>query len=264
MKSLKHLYQIFMWQNVHPQINFEFNDVLVAGFVVNYYLIVLKSKFQELEYTIIVDNIKKPIQITIDSYPNKDNYHTFSVKQLKMLPKKLNKELNRRGLFMTDKDRSKYDGWTSIHRLICCIYSNCKGFPIHHIDKDKGNNCQCNLVPITQELNNEIEKLFTQGEYQKAKSKGRGLWVEQEEKIKEQIKCKKIYNTDNDRIQMDIIKYGITTHKTNVVIKKFRPFIRTQQKIRNILNYFFYKDKFIKWLIGYTSKMYSKEDMYEL
>jgi hypothetical protein len=248
-----------MWQKVHPSMNLECNEILVAGFVGVYYVVVLKNKIQELQYTVIVENIKTPLKITINAEYNRDGYHIFGTNQLEQLPKKLYQELNKRGLFMSEKDRSSYSALTSIHRLVSCIHDNCKGLPIHHIDKDKGNNCICNLVSVTEEINNEIEDLYTiKGKELEAKGKGRELWVKQLNIKKVREEAKKNYKTNNDYVQIDIIKCHIN-QKTKIVIKRFRRIIKTPQKIRDILNYFSYGEMFLKWLNSYSSRLYSKE-----
>ena len=58
---------------------------------------------------------------------------------------------------------------------------------------------------------------------------------------------------------MEIIKYGIN-HTTKEVINKFNQ-IKTPQAIRNLSSYYFYKNEFIEWLKGYSSKKYDKEYM---
>ena len=91
-----------------------------------------------------------------------------------------------------------------------------------------------------------------------AKEKGRELWVKQLNIKKEREERKKHYKTNDDYVQIDIIKCRIN-YLTKIVIKKFKKTIKTPQKIRDILNYFFYCEMFINWLKTYSSRLYSRE-----
>ena len=60
-------------------------------------------------------------------------------------------------------------------------------------------------------------------------------------------KTKRQFVTDNENLHKEIILYSLE-HSTAETIKAFKKYIKTPQKIRDIINFYFYKEEFIKWL----------------
>lgn len=251
-----------MWDKVHNKLQLENNTVLACNFVGGYYVIVTQNNKEPLQHKIFVENIKQPIIINLEAEAKGDGYFIFKTNVLKQLPPKLLSKLLKQGLFMTDnKDRDISITTTSIHRLVCCIHHNCKGLEVHHINKDVGDNSFFNIVPVTSDINKQIECLYRHDKEQ-AINIGRELLNQLEEN--KQNKHKKKYLTNNDRLIKNIIEFGVgRTFKE--MYKRFKKDIKTKQYLRDILSYFFYALEFIQWLIKYNGcRLYSKEHIHEL
>lgn len=221
--------------------------MLNVGFVDNYYLMITQDNKEQLKHTLIIGNITKCIKVTFKAIYNKNGYMVFNIKELKeKIPKKCFNKLLNRGLFKNKKKR-EYNTFTSIHRLVYCINDNCIDKEIHHINKDKSNNTEMNLVSLTGKENKEMEQIKDSKEFKKI---GFKIKDKKEEEKEKKIKKKKSYKANNDKLQMEIIKYAIN-HTTKETIKRYKKFIRTPQKIREIINFYYFKGEFLEWLKYY-------------
>lgn len=242
--ELRRLYRVFMWQKITAtRIQKETDELLNAGFVDNFYVVLIQDKQQPLKHKLIVANDGTITTVTINAIKNNTGYLIFNIKELEKIPVKCLKKMNNNGLFMTDRKRTDYKPYTSIHRLSYCISDNCKGYEIHHINKQINNNKRRNLVKVTSTINKQFEEVWLKDETMKMIVEGHKLNWEQVEK-KMNIKR---YLTNNDRLELEIVKYSIN-HTTKETIKQFKKVIKTPQKIREIINFYYYKDEFIKWL----------------
>lgn len=248
------LYRIFLWEKINPS-KFQLDWFLLnVGFVDGYYMVVLQNKKNELKHLVIVDNIQQPIQLLLDTSYNKGGYIVFNKDKLNAMPPKLMNKLYKRGLFMSQKKERSYNALTSIHRLVSCIDSECIGLAIHHINKRNNDNCIVNLVPVTTSINSQLENMYrgSHASHNTMLSEGYRL-----KELQEQKKInKKRYLKDNDLLQIEIIKYS-RTHTTKETIKKFTQ-IKTPQTIRDIINYYYYKEEFLEWLKTFNRGKYDR------
>ena len=143
------------------------------------------------------------------------------------------------GLFMSKKDRT-YNAPISMQRLVGCLYSDITGMEMHHINKDKTDNSFINLVPLESDINKSIDSLPEEEMIEFGRQKHK----EWEELIN---KKKRDTVANNPKLILDILSIGI--NKTAVaVLKLFKKKIKSIKTIRNILNTFFYKEEFLKYL----------------
>ena len=96
---------------------------------------------------LIIENIKDSKMFKIETMPHKDSYVITSRKCLQdYMPVNAFKTLLKQGLYMTEKAKnSRHDNKIGLHRLNLCLYKNITGISVHHIDKNKQNNCITNL-----------------------------------------------------------------------------------------------------------------------
>ncbi|MBR6162411.1 hypothetical protein IKQ26_00765 [bacterium] len=198
---------------------------------------------------LIVENIKNPIILELKVFHNNSNYMVFLFSELKSkLSKKILSKLLKSGLFMTNKDRDKYNPLVAFHRLVVCIKTNINGLTIHHIDKNKQNNSLDNLLPTTQTDNNEFELLEEDVRLQKGKS---DLLNYKIQKSFNESKHKRTLS-NNEELHKDIISFSLN-NSIQKTIARFNNKIKTSQTIRSIIHYYFYAKDFLNWLkVHYT------------
>lgn len=232
-----------MWQKITAtRIQKETDELLNAGFVDNFYVVLTQDKQQPLKHRLTVANDGTITTVTINAIKNNTGYLVFNIKELEKIPVKCLRKMNKNGLFMSIRKRKDYKPYTSIHRLVCCIDGNCKGLEIHHINKKVDDNRWGNLVKVTQSENKQLEELYWEDERMML-HKGYELKNIQAE----QKQQKKKYLARNEQLELEIIKYSIN-HSTKETVNKFKKYIKTQQRIRDIINFYYYKEDFIEWL----------------
>ncbi len=190
----------------------------------------------------------------LDTSYNNGGYIVFNKDKLNPLPPKLINKLYHKGLFMSYKNRRDYNALTSVHRLVSCIDDECIGLAIHHINKRNNDNCIVNLVPVTTSIHSKLENMYRglHASYETMLREGYRLKEIQEKKKTN----KKMYLKDNDLLQMEIIKYS-KTHTTKETIKRFNK-IKSPQTIRDIINYYYYKEEFLEWLKTFNGRKFDR------
>lgn len=245
-RDLKHQYANFMQGKIKKYANGNGLKVLVSGFIDNYYMAVCQNTKQNLKYTLIVENIKQPLTVELNTYLNQDSYHVCNLYQLtNQLPNKIIQKLMDRGLYKTPNLQRKNTSSFAIHRLVCCIgYMSINNTTIHHINKNKTDNDINNLTPISLSVNIFLDTI---DDYNHMLLAGRMFKDIVDDKIKKEINKHRYSVASNGNLHKDIIEYK-QQHQTKEVVNKFKQYIRTPQAIRDIINYYFYVRDFIKEL----------------
>ena len=247
MLDLKTEYHMFLFDNLYNKL-LDTNKLnyLNDGFIDNVHFSVWQYKDEPLKHLLHIDNIKKPLDITIMCKWGKGKYIVFDKRDFSMpVPDVYMKKLYKQGLYMAS---TNYDSaLMAIHRLVACLSYNLNGMEVHHINKNKSNNCLENIVPTPKEVNRTIEICFK--DMDDLLEIGRRLKKFQKPQKFDRLQQKqKITVGRNERLHLRIIEYGIEHTITATIIKKFKKLIKTPQTIRDILNYFFYRKEFIQWM----------------
>lgn len=249
--TTKELYKQFTHELLNTTLKM-FSDatMLVTNFVDNAYMTVFQDNKEPLKHYLIITNIKKGNVYDIQARYNSGGYIVFNVDDLwKPIPPKQWKELIKSGLFYQDKEgRDRYKPLIAMHRLVSCIgYGDIKGRIIHHVNKIKDDNRLDNLIPCLFQSDN----VYLDTRYKTTDEVYiRGVKGVQDYYKKKLLKAEARQRqtlTLNDNLHLDIIKYALT-HDNKDVIKHFKNKIKTPQTIRDILNFYYHKKQFIRWL----------------
>lgn len=245
--TLKWVYKnLYLSQEIRNKYLYQFNDYTILGqnFVDTTYMMVVEvrdtSYSSKSSFYIIKENVKNPkmSELKVDIY--RDNYIRLNQDGLKeILGEKIFKKLLQNGLFKSKKKRD-YNARTSMQRLVACLYANITGFEIHHINKNKSDNRFVNLVPLDGDTNKRIENLPTEEMIQFGETK-HNEWVEQINKRKRSTL------SENSLLIYDILSHSIGK-KVKEVHRLFKDKIKSIKVIGKILNTFFYKENFLKYL----------------
>lgn len=190
---------------------------------------------------LIIENIKDSKIFKIEIAPHKYGYVITSRKYLQdYMPVNAFKTLLEQGLYMTEKAKnSSHDNKIGLHRLNLCLYEKIAGISVHHIDKDKQNNCIMNLLPITNE---RIHTVLDHEDFD----------LELATKLQKDFKCK-VFKTknqtvaSNDEIILEILNLHVQGLKTNAIIKKMKSKIK-KSSVYKIIKEFFYAKDFLQAL----------------
>ena len=221
--------------------------VLAENFVNNAYIVLFEIQedfsfhhMPAVRRYILVENVSKPILSELKLVPNSDGYITMNKSVLaQILGEKLYKCLAQKGLAMTEETALSLNNRFCWHRLVACIYYNCIGKEIHHINKDVTDNNINNLVPLKKNEHQTIEKMDSEN------CKNISLWYQDQEKIKRRRKRETI--ASNDNVIKEIIESFLLGDSVSKIVKKLNRRIK-KSSVYKIIGRFHYAKEFLFWL----------------
>lgn len=110
---------------------------------------------------IFIGNQQSTEIIELEQIPNDDGYITFGKYNVrdKLVPKPYS-QMKRMGLFESlETAENNRNSPCGVHRLVMCLYSNCIGHKVHHIDKDRQANNICNLINMIKKKHDAVHRL---------------------------------------------------------------------------------------------------------
>lgn len=188
---------------------------------------------------LIIENIKNSKIFKIETTPHKDGYVITSRKCLQdFIPERAFKTLLEQGLYMTEKAKnSSHDNKIGLHRLNLCLYEKIAGISVHHIDKDKQNNCIMNLLPITN------EKIHTVLDHEDSSFE---LANKLQKKFKDKIyKPRNQTVASNDDIILEILNLKLQGLAVEEILKELNFKIKNSS-VYKIIKEFFYAKEFLE------------------
>jgi len=200
-----------------------------------YYIALLESTSSD-RY-IIVENIDKPFVKELKTTLNNDGYVVFKRKDLAdIIPRGLYKNLINRGLTMT-KERGMCinDKQCCWHRLVACLYYNCLGKEVHHINKDILSNEIMNLIPLPNDKHKIIDKDDRNGY-------NFSIAIQQQ-KIKK-LNSKRNTLANNDAIIKQVLLLKAQGLKPRTIVKMMSSKI-CKSKVYQMLKMFYYAKEFL-------------------
>lgn len=239
-KSLERFYRQFSYERVVNAYLKDKNEyvVLAENFVENLYFFIYELDTKH-KYFLIIENIKNPIIKELKTLKNKDGYIVVSKKDFSQkISLKIRKKLAKRGICFTVENGLKCNKYFCLHRLVACLYFDCIGLEVHHINKNTLCNSILNLVPLTPDFHKLVDNDLKNGE-NFAKDVQNHLFS------KKKKRNQTVANSDN--VICEILKYKTCGFPTPKIIDKIQKYAK-KSKIYEILNFYYYLEDFIKWL----------------
>ena len=228
--------------------------ILAENFVGNSYIVLFETQedfsFQSMPVVhrfILVENVSKPIISELKLVPNSDGYITMNKSELsKILGEKQYKHLAERGLAMTEETALSLNNRFCWHRLVACVYYNCLGKEVHHINKAVTDNNINNLVPLKKSEHQIIENMDAEN------GKNSSLWYQEQEKLKI-MKQKRKTVASNDNVIEEIIKCFAQGYSVSDIVKKLNRRVK-KSSVYKIIGRFHYVKEFLFWLDNYEQQ----------
>lgn len=241
--NLKSKYHFFMRSKIDQKYfkNFKHVEVLGERFVGKYYVVIFQAsnymKGYKEDIYVIVENIKKPVLVKLETEAHADKYIVFLKNALRSkIPKGLYKRLAKNGLYGSVENGMKLDNTRfGLARLVACLYHNILGLEVHHIYKDVSLNSISSLVPVSREVHIRLDNLPLEKGIQQSQ-------LLQENLLRKSLKPR-ITLASNDAVILEVLSLRQHDGNRKSIIKKFKKRIG-QTKIYEYLGFFFYYSEF--------------------
>lgn len=266
--SLKEQYQNFLHSFIIEKYLKNFGKIKILGknFIENYYFLIFETIEQNQTYFLIIENINNPIFEKLKVIKNPDNYIVVDKRHFtEIVPIKIRKKLAKRGLCSSFEIGMKANKYFCLHRLVACLYFNCIGFEVHHINKNPSDNYFLNLVPLKTSHHKLIDADLQNGEL-----------FAKEEQFYLLNKLKKNYKTvaSNKDVLNEFLNLKNKNYSLKEILRKLKRYLK-KSKIYELNLFFHYSNEFKNWVItladmdfpedyGKIEKVLQKENMLKI
>ena len=239
--ALKEQYKRFLHSFVVEKHLKKFSEIKILGenFIENCYFLIFEVLEEKQTYFLIIENIEKPIFEKLKAIKNPDNYMVVNKKHFaQIVPIKIREKLAKRGLCSNFEIGMKKNKYFCLHRFVACLYFNCIGFEVHHINKNPCDNHYLNLVPLKPAYHKLVDSDLQNGELF-AKDEQQHLLG----------RSYKSYRTvaNNDSLLNEFINLKNQNFSMKEIASKLNRYLK-KSKIYELNLFFYYSKGFQKWL----------------